>query len=132
MKAKIALVSIFTGQLEKMVTFYRDVLGFEIAFQMGDYVEFKHEGVRFSICGIDTMIQTVAHPSFKEARSGQPFELAFDAGTADDVDQVYADLVAKGTTPVQAPMTMPWNQRTAFFADPDGNIHEIFADLPQG
>jgi len=25
---------------------------------------------------------------------------------------------------------MPWNQRTAFIADPDGNIHEIFADLP--
>jgi hypothetical protein len=26
---------------------------------------------------------------------------------------------------------VPWQQRTAMFADPDGNIHEFFADLPQ-
>ncbi len=131
MKAKIALISIFTNNLEKMVAFYRDVLGFEIAFQMGDYIEFKNEGVRFSICALNTMVQTVAHPSFKEPRSGQPFELAFDAFSAGEVDRIYADLVSKGAVPVQAPTTMPWNQRTAFFADPDGNIHEIFADLPQ-
>ncbi|MFQ5753700.1 MAG: VOC family protein [bacterium] len=39
-------------------------------------------------------------------------------------------MVTKGTTPIQAPATMPWGQKTAFFADPDGNIHELFANLP--
>lgn len=34
-----------------------------------------------------------------------------------------------GATPIQAPQNMPWNQRTALFSDPDGNIHEIFAEL---
>ncbi|RKD32466.1 hypothetical protein [Thermohalobacter berrensis] len=31
--------------------------------------------------------------------------------------------------PIQPPKNMPWNQRTALFSDPDGNIHEIFYDL---
>jgi hypothetical protein len=25
----------------------------------------------------------------------------------------------------------PWGQRAAFFADPEGNIHGLFADLPR-
>jgi len=39
--------------------------------------------------------------------------------------------VAHGAAPVHAPADMPWGQHTAMFADPDGNIHEFFADLPQ-
>ena len=30
---------------------------------------------------------------------------------------------------IKEPQNMPWNQRTALFADPDGNIHEIFAGI---
>ena len=131
MKPKIALISIFTDNYENMVAFYRDVVGFEVAFEMGQYVEFKNEGVRFAVCAMDVMVQTVAHPSFKEPRSGQPFELAFDVTSPVEVNKVYSELIGKGATPVQGPADMPWNQRTAFFADPDGNIHEIFADFPQ-
>jgi len=131
MKPNIALISIFSQKHAEMVAFYRDVVGFEIALEMGQYVEFKNEGVRFAVCAAEVMIETVDHPSFKEPRSGQPFELAFDAGTAEGVDRMYAQWIGMGAVPVQSPADMPWNQRTAFFADPDGNIHEIFADLPQ-
>ena len=36
-----------------------------------------------------------------------------------------------GARAIHDPEDMPWNQRTALFADPDGNIHEIFADIKQ-
>jgi hypothetical protein len=36
-----------------------------------------------------------------------------------------------GAIPIKKPSYMPWNQRTGFFADPDGNVHEVFADLPR-
>ena len=131
MKPRIALISIFTQNLEAMVAFYQDVLGFEVAFQQGKYVEFKNEGVRFSICDLEVMQDTVDHPVFRQPRSGQPFELAFDALTPPEVDRLYTELIAGGAKPIQPPTNMPWNQRTAFFADLDGNVHEIFADLPQ-
>jgi uncharacterized glyoxalase superfamily protein PhnB len=53
-------------------------------------------------------------------------------GSPEQVDHAYAELTGKGAAHIQAPANMPWNQRTAFFADPDGNVHEIFADIPQG
>ena len=41
----------------------------------------------------------------------------------------YHEITQKGAAPIKRPEDMPWNQRAAFIADPDGNIHEIFADL---
>lgn len=40
---------------------------------------------------------------------------------------MYEDLISKGATSIKGPSDMPWGHRTAFFADPEGNIHEIFA-----
>ena len=62
--------------------------------------------------------------------SGQSFELAFQCDNPGDVDRTYTILIEKGAVPVHAPQDMPWSQRTALFADPDGNIHEIFANIP--
>ena len=39
--------------------------------------------------------------------------------TADAVDALYDELVAKGVTMVQAPTTHAWNARTTYFSDPD-------------
>ncbi len=77
------------------------------------------------------MEQWTGDSSFKELVSGHAFELAFPLDTPEGVDAIYAEIVAKGATPIRAPADMPWGQRTAFFADPDGNIHELFADLPK-
>jgi uncharacterized glyoxalase superfamily protein PhnB len=98
---------------------------------LGVYVEFHHASVRFAICARSVRHEASGHTSFAEARHGQAFELAFPCGEPAEVDRVYAEIVAQGATPVHAPADMPWGQRTALFADPDGNIHELFADLPQ-
>lgn len=58
---------------------------------------------------------------------GQAFELAFPCEDPNDVDESFTQLIRGGATPIHEPQNMPWNQRTALFADPDGNIHEIFA-----
>jgi uncharacterized glyoxalase superfamily protein PhnB len=60
---------------------------------------------------------------------GQAFELAFPCENPDEVDEAFEKLVTMGATPVHQPQDMPWNQRTALFADPDGNIHEIFSEI---
>jgi lactoylglutathione lyase len=129
MKPLIALVTILTDDVPTMTQFYRDILGFATKTVLDDYVEFVSEGVRFSLCSRRVMEDiTGGHESFQEAKNGQAFELAFPCISAAEVEQSYRDIVAKGATPIKAPATMPWGQTTAFFADPDGNIHEIFAD----
>jgi len=66
---------------------------------------------------------------YNKKASGQSFELAFPCENPNDVDESFVQLVKLGATPIHKPQNMHWNQRTALFADPDGNIHEIFADI---
>lgn len=129
MNGKIALVTILTDDVPRLVAFYQDVLGFAVEDSVSNnYTEFRSEGVRFAVCNRTELVQATRHPRFSEAARGQAFELAFPLPTPEDVDRAYAEITANGATPVQPPASMPWGQRTAFFADPDGNIHELFAD----
>lgn len=127
MKATINLITIWTNDIEKMKDFYSQVLGFKIETDLGSYVEFENDGVRFAICMRDVMYQYSSE--YRKVSSGQSFELAFPCESPEDVDDSFKLLILRGATPVHEPQDMPWNQRTALFADPDGNIHEIFAEI---
>jgi lactoylglutathione lyase len=127
MKATISLITILANDVPRMVQFYRDVIGFEVQSESENYVEFKSEGIRFSICARQIMADvTGGHLSYKEKKTGQAFELAFPCENPEDVVKTYRELIEKGATPIKEPAEMPWGQTTAFFADPEGNIHEIF------
>jgi lactoylglutathione lyase len=127
MISKINLLTIWTESIDKMKSFYNEVLGFKIKNDLGEYVEFENEGVRFAICE-----RSVMYPyadKYKGKSTGQCFELAFPCETVEDVDNSYVTLLEKGAKGIQEPKNMPWNQRTALFSDPDGNIHELFTEL---
>ena len=127
MKAQISLITIWTNDIDTMKVFYNTVLGFRIENDLGSYVEFENDGVRFAICTRDVMYDYSSE--YRKESSGQGFELAFPCESPNDVDESFNMLISKGATSVHEPQDMPWNQRTALFADPDGNIHEIFADI---
>jgi len=118
---------VLADDVETMKAFYGGVLGFEIVEHLGNYIEFRSEGVRFAVCAREVMFTHTGHPSYVEEAYGQRFELAFPAGTPDEVDLLYGELVARGATAVKPPETMPWGRRTAFIADPEGNIHEVYS-----
>ncbi len=127
MEAKISLVTIWTDEIKRMKKFYEEVLGFKVKTDLGEYVEFVSKGVRFAICERRVMHEYGAE--FKVDSSGQRFELAFPCTDKKDVDATYEELVLKGAQAIKPPFDTPWNQRCALFADPDGNIHEIFCEL---
>lgn len=128
MQPRIDLVTILTDDVGRLTAFYRDVLGLPVLHSMeGIITEFATAGVRFAVCARTELTKATGHPDYTEARRGQAFELAFPCDTPTAVNATYAAIVAKGATPVTPPADMPWGQRAAFFADPDGNIHELFA-----
>ncbi len=127
MKSKISLVTIWTDSMESMKLFYSKALGFKIKNDLGEYVEFENDGVRFAIC-----LRSVMYPytdKYKEKSVGQGFEFAFPYKSVEELDASYLELLERGAIGVQEPKNMPWNQRTALFSDPDGNIHELFTEL---
>lgn len=130
MKGRIGLVTILTDDVPAMKGFYRDILGFEVKEDLGNYVEFVNEGVRFAVCTRDVMHEGTSHPSYREPSAGQAFELAFPLDSPEGVDRAYEEIVSNGATPIREPEMMPWGRRTAFFADPEGNIHELYSLKP--
>jgi lactoylglutathione lyase len=128
---RVGLITIITADIPVMKRFYSEVLDFECIEDLGNYVEFKNEGVRLSLTTPEVMYEGTEHQSYREEMKGQRFELAFPCGSPDDVGKAYDDIVKKGATPIKAPEMMPWGRMTAFFADPEGNIHELYS-LRQG
>jgi uncharacterized glyoxalase superfamily protein PhnB len=74
-------------------------------------------------------VMYVYSSEYRKKSSGQGFELAFLCENPNDVDESFKKLISKGAISIHEPQDMPWNQRTALFADPDGNIREIFAEI---
>lgn len=124
---RIGLITIITTDIPVMKKFYSEVLDFECIEDLGNYVEFKNKGVRFSLTTPEVMYEGTEHPTYKEEMKGQRLELAFPLPTPEDVGKAYDEIVERGATPVKPPVMMPWGRMTAFFSDPEGNIHELYS-----
>jgi len=126
MGIKIDMIGIFVEDIHKMVAFYKDVLGFDIAWDgQGPYAEFKHEGVRFSMYERAQLPQLLGvEPSYPEGLNGS-FELAIDLPRSEEVDAEFARLITQGARPVYAPRDEPWGMRSSMVADPEGNLIEV-------
>jgi len=129
MSPEIALLTILTDNFREMFEFYSSVLGFTPKLELEEYAEFESEGVRFAVCAREIMYDATGDESYTIPTKGHAFEHAFPVESPADVDTEFEKLVRNGAKPVKKPADMPWGQRTAFFADPDGNIHEVFADI---
>jgi len=60
-------------------------------------------------------------------RNGAHVMLAVELDSGDRVDEVYAELKARGLADSGPPALYEWGARAAYFVDPDGYIWEIYA-----
>ena len=108
--------------------FYRDIMGFEVTWDDGDYAGFQDGDLRLGIFKREMMaeaIGTTAKPA--DADCQDKIALIFEVP---DVDEYHRQLKAKGVQFVMKPQDFPsWGLRTAYFRDPDGNLIEINSGL---
>lgn len=124
-------VTMLADDVAGMAEFYEHALGFEVAVRETDYVALAGTGVRLAIFRRSGMSQhTHDHPSFRADRRGQSVELNFECDSPDQVRARFAELVRRGATAVAEPADREWGHLTGFFADPEGNIHSLFAVIP--
>ena len=129
-KIKFDMIGIFVNDLKKMVQFYQDVVGLEVEWEgEGSYVEFKHDGIRFSMFERKQLPNLLGQePSFPKGINGT-FELALKVGDKENVDAYYARMIKSGAQSIYEPRDEPWHMRSAMIADPEGNLIEIGSDF---
>ncbi|MEM9354329.1 MAG: VOC family protein [Planctomycetota bacterium] len=123
---KINMLGVFTDRFAEMKRFYVDVLGFEVLEELEKYVEFSGQPVRVALCERSVMQDVTGDAAFERPATGSTLEFAFECGTREELDERYNGLLAAGAREVKRPSVMPWGQYAGFFADPDGNVHELF------
>jgi uncharacterized glyoxalase superfamily protein PhnB len=68
-------------------------------------------------------------PEWQPPTGGHGFALAFRCGSPQEVDAVYAEVVAAGHPSHKEPWDAFWGQRYAEVLDPDHNVIDLFAPL---
>jgi lactoylglutathione lyase len=105
-------VRIFVGDLERARRFYRDVLELREKATAPEWAV-------FDIDGQDIILEAVADGDPERALVGRLLAVSF---AVDDIDGAYRNLVARGVSFPEPPMTQPWGGTLAFPSDPDGNV----------
>jgi catechol 2,3-dioxygenase-like lactoylglutathione lyase family enzyme len=104
MSTKIDMIGIFVNDIQKMVAFYKDILGFEINWDgKGPYAEFIHDCVRFSMFERAQLPNILGQsPSYPSGINGS-FELAIDLPTSAEADREYYRIVNAGAISIYPP-----------------------------
>lgn len=119
-------IGLFTTDNKKMVPFYRDVMGFTTDWNGEDPNVMMRLGDVWLIMFPRTAFEQMTGRKYTYPNGlNGTVELAFHVPSFNDVDQEFERVTALGATPIFAPRTMPWGQRTCYIADPEGNLIEI-------
>jgi len=81
------------------------------------------EVVYFLLLEISAAAHMISEEELELKIEGGPRGLL--AAGVEDVDAAYEALKARGAALLRPPTDQPWGLRTAYFADPEGNIWEI-------
>jgi catechol 2,3-dioxygenase-like lactoylglutathione lyase family enzyme len=102
-----------------MAEFYRDRLGLHPRTHKPDFINFDWDGVRLSV-SVHDRVQGV---------NRDPARIMINL-RVDDIRAAHARLVRAGVVFTRPPETEDWGGTVATFADPDGNLIQLF-ELPR-
>src|SRR5436305_782815 len=120
---RVMATVLFVRDLARCMTFYRDTLGLQVQENTPDSVSFHMENVYFLLLEVSAAAHMISEEVLELKIEGGPRVLL--AAGVEDVDAAYEELKAKGVTFLRPPTNQPWGLRTAYFADPEGNLWEI-------
>src|SRR5215208_3986787 len=112
----------FAGDLERSISFYRDILGVPLRFSTDSYAEFQTDGAKFALYSRAHLPELIG----REAPPGPvPWPQGEIAFLVEDPDAEHERLRRSGVTILAPPTDRPWGERTVHLSDPDGNIVEL-------
>ena len=127
--AKMSGLCIMVEDMGRMVSFYRDALGFPLEYEQGQVrVCGVKDGVSLAMYGRRDFEKLTCRGYGYGGGVTDHFHVIMMVPERTAVDELYQKTLSMGAQFVREPQDMEWGQRVAYVADPEGNIIEIAAD----
>lgn len=124
MKPKINIVTIGTPHFEKMLSFYKDSLGWQTkADAKSGIAFFDLSGLVFAVCDLKVLGDDIRQKL--NGTTPSHITLAQNLSSEDEVKLAFEKIAKSGARIVKAPQKADWGGFSGYFADPDGNLWEI-------
>ena len=125
MLGKLTATVLVVKDLEKCRKFYQEMLGLKVTFSDDVSSGYKIEDHDLVVLEEAAAAEMVG----QETLSVKGSRVILCLGV-ENVDATCEALKAKGVTLLKPPKSQAWGRRTAYIADPDGNLWELWHELP--
>ena len=116
LRLREAMPAITVNDIEKSVSWYRDVLGFTVGEEYR--IEERLQGVELRAGSVRFLLGQDDFAQGKDRAKGVGFRIY--CSTAQDIDRLAADVERRGGELAQPPTDQPWGARDFAVIDPDG------------
>jgi catechol 2,3-dioxygenase-like lactoylglutathione lyase family enzyme len=120
---QLGYVILLCDDLERMKAFYRDLLAFPVVLETATGLTMQSNSVFLGL-----RKRTRHYDGRTDTSSSPSVQLAFSVAP-EEIDAFHQQLVAQGVKIFDPPCNQPWGHRTVYFADPEGNLLEIYGEL---
>ncbi len=120
---QLGYVILLCSNLERMKEFYRDLLSFPVVLETETGLTFRAGSVFLGL-----RKRTRLYDGCNLQAESPGVQLAFLVSRG-EVDFHYQRLVEQGVKILDPPADQAWGHRTVYFADPEGNLLEIYSEL---
>ncbi len=129
LRLRAVMPALTAGDLGESVAWYRDVLGFVVVDEMKND-EGQLVGAVLQAGGCRFLLGQDDFKKGRDRRKGVGFRLY--CATAQDIDQLAANVKARGGVLDQEPIDQPWGARDFAVVDPDGFKISISTGMEDG
>jgi catechol 2,3-dioxygenase-like lactoylglutathione lyase family enzyme len=123
----VGAITLFVEDAQRSKEFYERVFGAPVIYEDDHSAAFKFENMTINLLERPAAHDLITPGAVADADSGSSFQFTI---WVDDTDAACAELAARGVALHNGPLDRPWGMRTATFADPDGHIWEVAANIP--
>ena len=123
MNQHLHIITLGVSDLEASKRFYAETLGWKIARPQKGVAFFQAGGVVLALFPRQALAEDATVSAEGHGFGG--ISLAHNAQSESEVDQIIADLKAKGVKIVKEPQKVFWGGYSSYFADPDGFLWEV-------